>query len=278
MKFDDSYDFFVFSDEPKHLSTHLNNYKAYKESLGKVSAHISNDVENYLYYREYTGSHESSALYRKRDDASDALVALWMSRVKKIVAMFTAFNDVKVFESISKEELKEIAKLSVNPEAILELETYLLEKGIILVIEPSIAGLKLDGCVYINPNGQAVVALSLRLNRLDNFWFTLLHELAHLCLHADQLAQPIFEYLDSEPEALIEKQADKLALDSFVPRSAWRTCSAKVNFKISDLNEFASRMHVHPSIVAGRIRRETKRYDRFSDVVTEFDVKRILGL
>ena len=34
-------------------------------------------------------------------------------------------------------------------------------------------------------NGAPVAALTLRYDRLDNFWFTLLHELAHIALHMD---------------------------------------------------------------------------------------------
>lgn len=278
MKFDDSFDILVCSEESKSLLEHLDSYRVYQGSLSQVSKHIVGEEDKIQYYRELTSSKNSSTLYRKRDDANEAIIALWMSRVKNIVAMFTAMNKLKAFESISTEELSEIAKLSVNPDGILALESYLLEKGIILVVEPSIEGLKLDGCVYINKGGAAVVALSLRMNRLDNFWFTLMHELAHLCLHPEQLVNPIFENLEEEPKDLVERQADKLALNSFISRSDWRTCSAKVSFKKEEVYDFACRLQIHPSIVAGRIRRESKRYDRLSGMVNDIDVRRILGI
>ncbi|MDC5809274.1 ImmA/IrrE family metallo-endopeptidase [Vibrio europaeus] len=277
MKFDESFDILVYNEEPTDLFEHLKRYENYKGSLSTVNKHIDSKTDRVRYYKEFTALHTENTLYRKRDDSSDAIVALWMSRVKNIVAMYTAMNDVKKFKSISKQELSEIAKLSRNTEQLSELESYLIKKGIILVLEPSINGLKLDGSVYINSLGQAVVALSLRMNRLDNFWFTLMHELAHLCLHPEQLSQPILEDLEQESVTLIEKQADKLALNSFISRSAWRTCSARISFKKEELYEFSERINVHPAIVAGRIRRETKRYDRFSDIVNEVDVRRIFG-
>ncbi|HIF9411255.1 TPA: ImmA/IrrE family metallo-endopeptidase [Photobacterium damselae] len=277
MKVDEFSDILIYNEEPTSLFEHLQRYETYKKSLDKVHRHINDDIDRVRYYKEFTAPSAASTLYRKRDDSSDAIVALWMSRVKNIVALFTAMNNIRPFESISKAELEELAKLSPKVENLPELEHKLIEKGIILVLEPSIDGLKLDGCVYINSNNQAVVALSLRMNRLDNFWFTLMHELAHLCLHPDQLSQPILEDLETAPETLIEKQADLLALNSLIPRNAWRTCRAKISFKQDDLFEFAQNLNIHPAIVAGRIRNEAKRYDRFSDIVHAVNVREVFG-
>ncbi|UQI41435.1 ImmA/IrrE family metallo-endopeptidase [Vreelandella venusta] len=277
MKIDDSFDAFICNDQPESLSKKLENYRRYKNSLNKVGHYINNCADNVRFYKEFTGVNENT-LYRKREDTNSSIVALWMSRVKSAVATFTSVNNVKSFKSIDKEELVEIARLSAEVGSIFTLEKELIKKGIILVLEPSIDGLKLDGCVYINSNKQAVVAMSLRMNRLDNFWFTLLHELAHLSLHSSQLRNPIFENLEESSNSLIEQQADKLSLQSFIPRSEWRTCSAKINFKKDDLFDFAHRMHIHPAVVAGRIRKETNRYDIFSDVVHEHNIKRMFGL
>lgn len=135
------------------------------------------------------------------------------------------------------------------------------------------AGLKLDGAVFMLSSGQAVVALSLRYKRLDYFWFTLMHELAHLCLHLDKLSSPIIEDLDSEAKSLIELEADKLALDSFVPRNIWRNCPPKYNFSEESVIDFANNMGIHPTIIAGRLRKELNRYDLLSKMINNINVK-----
>ncbi|NJL20730.1 MAG: hypothetical protein HC895_07860 [Leptolyngbyaceae cyanobacterium SM1_3_5] len=42
----------------------------------------------------------------------------------------------------------------------------------------------LDGAALLLPDGTPVVALTLRYDRIDNFWFVLLHELGHILLPA----------------------------------------------------------------------------------------------
>lgn len=44
---------------------------------------------------------------------------------------------------------------------------------------------KVDNSLKL-PNGSPVVALTLRYDRLDNFWFTLFHKLAHVALHLEK--------------------------------------------------------------------------------------------
>ena len=44
-------------------------------------------------------------------------------------------------------------------------------------------GTYLDGAAMLSAFSQPVVALTLRYDRLDNFWFVLFHELAHVFLH-----------------------------------------------------------------------------------------------
>jgi HTH-type transcriptional regulator/antitoxin HigA len=118
-----------------------------------------------------------------------------------------------------------------------------------------------------------VVALSLRYSRLDYFWFTLMHELAHLCLHPESLKAAIIENLDGEAESLIELEADKLALNSFVPRNVWRNCPPKYSFSKDTVVNFAREVGIHPAIVAGRLRKELNRYDCLSGMVNDIDVR-----
>ena len=66
--------------------------------------------------------------------------------------------------------------------------------------------------MFLAPTGHPVVVLTLRHNRLDNFWFTLMHELAHLALHMNSDNTWYLDNLDV-PTGIdgIERQADILA-------------------------------------------------------------------
>ena len=60
---------------------------------------------------------------------------------------------------------------------------YLAHSGIPLVVEPHLPQTYLDGAAFLLPAGRPVIGLTLRYDRLDNFWFVLFHELAHVVKH-----------------------------------------------------------------------------------------------
>jgi len=257
-----------------------NSFLQFEEMKGSIprSELPDNEPEKiYNLVREMClANKESSAFFRRSDDAADILSRLWLSRVKDITSAFFAFNDIPRFTGISKDDLSEIAKLSIKEEELESIDVNLLKYGIIVVYEPSIPGIKLDGAVFKLPSGNPVIALSLRHSRLDNYWFTLMHELAHVSLHYDLLDNPILDDLESPQSDIRELEADKLASQSLISRSQWRSCSALYSLDEQDVRKFATEVGVHPAIVAGRIRKETGRYNLFSKLIKEVNVREVL--
>ncbi|WP_217564192.1 ImmA/IrrE family metallo-endopeptidase [Vibrio cholerae] len=271
-------DLFVFPNEPKSLQEHLRCLDEVNETLKEIPVALRKEDTKSRLYKEAISAHHQGVLYRKRDDASDVLVTYWLSRVKSITYLYGSVNDIPKFEAITKDEIRELISLSQDTKNLSALEAILAKKGIIFVIEQALPRLKTDGSVFINENGHAVIALSLRYNRLDNFWFTLVHELAHLYLHREQLTTPIIEDFDVSATSLIEKQANKLAKDLMIPRHVWRNCPCKYEQGDKALKAFAAEIGVHPTIVAGRLRRELNQYNLYSGVINEFDVREYFGL
>jgi len=216
------------------------------------------------------------ALFRKRIDANKALSMLWLSRVRETAQVFVALNEIPCFNGLTPDDLSKLSKLSRDTANLCKLAGILLEFGIVLIYERSIPGMKLDGAVFNLSPDRPVIALSLRYARLDIFWFTLMHELAHVVLHHEKLSAPILDDMDEVHDDLVEKQADRLASDSLVSRSAWRSCNAKYSHTENTIKEFAAQVGVHPSIVAGRLQKELNRYDVFSKIVNEVDVRKVL--
>ena len=115
----------------------------------------------------------------------------------------------------------------------------------------------------INKKGEPIIALSLRYDRLDNFWFTLSHELAHLTLgHVHSVdGQCIIDDLDlRKPKDKMENEADELAEESLIPSQLWRSHPARNTYKLKDIEDLALKADIHKSIVAGRIRYERNNY------------------
>ncbi len=268
-------DFFVTSDSEYSFEELLNSYSEYEQRLSELPKNISitDDEAKLKFFKEIHSRRKGEMLYRKRDDSGIALTAHWLSRVKEIATYFALYNDIPKFEGINKDELRSIVQISSNVSDLSSIEELLASKGIVFVTEESLPGLKLDGAVFMLATGQAVVSLSLRYKRLDYFWFTLMHELAHLCLHRDKIVSGIIEDLDSDAQTLIELEADKLALNSSVPKNIWRNCPPKYDTSKDTVISFAKEMGVHPAIIAGRLRKELDRHDMFSDLVNEVNVR-----
>lgn len=269
-------DFFVTNGSYKSLAEHLECWSVVNKDVSRLTNKDNLKNIKYKLYKELISDENSCVLYRQQTNASDALVRYWLSNVKKISHLYGVVNNIPKFEGITKEYIREIVNLSTDINNLKKLEGILSGNGIIFIVEKSIDSLKTDGAVYINDNGHAVVSLSLRYNRLDNFWFTLIHELAHLHLHQENLKEPIIEDLEIE-DNLLEKQANMLARELLIPRAAWRSCPCKYDNKESVLRKFASSIGVHPSIVAGRIRFEQNNFTLYKDIINEVDVREIFS-
>ena len=63
-------------------------------------------------------------------------------------------------------------------------------------------------------DGTSVIGVTLRHDRIDNFWFTLLHEFAHVCCHLSEDRQVILDDLEVGSDDGIEAQADAFASDA----------------------------------------------------------------
>ncbi|WP_258046314.1 ImmA/IrrE family metallo-endopeptidase [Sphingomonas folli] len=124
-------------------------------------------------------------------------------------------------------------------------------------------------------DGVRVIALTLRYDRIDNFWFTLLHEFAHVSCHLNEEISMIFDDLELGSEDKIEEEADLFAQRALIPDDIW--AQARADFGVQEICSLAERAGVHPAIVAGRWQREFRDYRRFSKLVGHGEVRSALG-
>lgn len=256
----------------------LDSYRISQEQLKQLPSHLKKDSElvSLKLFQEISHQKKNNSFFRKSDKVNCALVTYWLSNVKHLANVFSSINNIPKFEGISKQELIDIASLNSEPENIIILAETLANKGIILVLEPSIDGLKTDGVVFKLDSGHPVIGISLRYKRLDMFWFTLMHELSHICLHYDRLDDYIVDDFESGKKDTIELEADKLASNSLIPRSLWRTCPAKKNFTQLEVEKFARNNNIHPIIVAGRIQKEQDAHGKLARYVNSIDVRELI--
>jgi HTH-type transcriptional regulator/antitoxin HigA len=216
-------------------------------------------------------------LFRKSAKANENLLAIWQARARVQAEYLCLSEERPAFTGLTKEQLRKLATLSVDPHVVRRLPSILSEFGIILVYVYALPGMSADGAVFHLSTGQPVIAMSLRFPRLDYFWFTLLHELAHLVLHADQLKEPVFFDVEvSEEKNRAERAANRLAKDSMIDRESWRSCAPRYDTTDRAVNIYAAEQGVHPSLIAGLLRKESGNYRRYSSIINEHDVREII--
>lgn len=149
--------------------------------------------------------------------------------------------------------------------------------GIAVVIEEHLAKTKLDGAAMLGPNGKPVIGLTLRFDRLDNFWFTLMHEVVHVWKHLSNPGEVFLDrLLDKESTEEVEREANRLARDLLISRSAWKAASVRQMPTKAGVLSFAAELGIHPAIVAGRIQKEQENYAIFPDLVGRGVVSELL--
>jgi len=194
----------------------------------------------------------------------------WLYRVKQIASeMLTVpYSPQAVKAAIGKLRASMFAV-----EDVAKVPRIMIECGIRFVIVESLGSAKIDGvCFWLNERSP-VIGMSLRYDRIDNFWFVLRHEIEHvLQLHGRAGAM-----LDAELEgdragtgegvAMEERIANAAAQEFCVPAASMDAFVIRKApfFAERDLIAFARILKVHPGIVAGQLQRKTGRYDRFRD-------------
>ena len=147
-------------------------------------------------------------------------------------------------------------------------------KGIPVVIEPHLAGTQLDGAALLDQDGAPVIGLTLRFDRVDHFWFTLLHELAHVMKHLSNPGDAFLDRLeDSDTAEALEIEANRIARDALISRAAWRRSEVISAPSRERIIRFAKEQIVHPAIIAGRVRRESGNFRVFGDLLGANEVR-----
>jgi HTH-type transcriptional regulator / antitoxin HigA len=186
-------------------------------------------------------------------------------------------------KAIDKAFLSHVAKLSAASDGPVRARQHLAEHGIALVIAQHPKRTYIDGAAMLTPEGTPVIGMSLRHDRLDNFWFCLLHELAHVGWHLKiGDLEAIIDDLDSpvRGDSAREAEANELAGEALIPLAEWRNHPFHRTLTTLDACNLAAKLCVSPAIVAGRARKETGNFRILSPLVghrearKQFDTKK----
>jgi HTH-type transcriptional regulator/antitoxin HigA len=181
-------------------------------------------------------------------------------------------------EALDETFLRWLAGLSFLPNGPRQACVALEDKGIAVVIEPHLDQTHLDGAAMLGTDDRPVIGLTLRHDRLDNFWFTLFHELGHVLKHLSPENPVILDVdIDRKKTGVIETEADRFALDTLIPPGPWSEQVRHLQYA-AEIRAAAKRLCVDPAVIAGRLRREANDYRIHRTLVGYNQVRTLFGI
>lgn len=228
---------------------------------------------------EHVGTHGTPSLLRTglnvEDHSEDWALLAWKAQVTRQAKGIIQKHKLR-YRPFDIAWLMDLVRLSKLDDGPIQARELLLKRGIVLIAETQIPGMKVDGAAFL-VDDVPVVGVTLLRDSLDNFWFTLLHEVAHVVLHyRTGLASGFFDDVEHPLVDEFEEEANRFASSMLIPEEIWARSPARIAKSPEPIERLARHLGIAPAVVFGRIRMERKNYALFSDKIGRGEVRRQL--
>lgn len=177
----------------------------------------------------------------------------------KLVEYYANQQQITNFDHTKKDDLINELKVAFykNKNLKNKVTDILKEAGIKLIYQDKYEKTPVDGVSFWS-NGNPAIGMTLRHNRVDNFAFTLFHELGHIYMHLPNNNEAKFIDLDKEDpdykKSKEEKEADEFATNNLIDNKSWQEFFDKhAIHNDKAIKDFSKKVKVHPSIIRGRV-------------------------
>jgi len=208
---------------------------------------------------ENLGQEPQISVATKRPISTDPLTAAqraWCFRARELAGAVHAEKFRPELLLHCKERLRQLA---AYPDETRNVATVLAGFGIRFVVVETMSGTgsKIDGAAFWLAPDKPVIAMSLRFDRIDAFWFTLFHECSHIengdaSVDSELVGDAAMPTV-AKPD--IERRADEDAANILIPADKLQSFIIRVGplYSQARINQFAHRMKIHPGIIVGQL-------------------------
>jgi HTH-type transcriptional regulator / antitoxin HigA len=236
----------------------VNQLKKSRHLTGSLEENISKVKEIYKVETidnlvNTVAEHRTLSFYRKSDklQINHTNILAW-SKIAEYEAnkMMVAHFDASKFELL-RNDLQTI--FFENVEVKSKTKNLMREFGVKLIYLDKFDETPIDGFSFWSGNNPAI-ALSIRHKRIDNYAFTVLHELGHIQLHLQSDKDKYFvDIAGLRDKDLYELQADEFAQNSLISELQWKDLVNNYSpLNDEKLIEFGKRYKINPAILLGR--------------------------
>jgi HTH-type transcriptional regulator / antitoxin HigA len=199
---------------------------------------------------------------------------VWLYRVRQLAQQMIV---PKYSTSAMTEAIRQMSSLLASPDEARNAPRILNEAGVRFVVVESLPSAKIDGVCFWLDDRSPVIGMSMRFDRIDNFWFVLRHECEHVLRGHGRSTIAFDADLERERAGIgediaeQERFANEAAANFCVPAKTLQQFIARKApiFTERDIRAFAKMLRVHPGILAGQLQRATTRYERFREHLTK---------
>ncbi len=125
--------------------------------------------------------------------------------------------------------------------------------GVVFFVLPHLQKTYLDGAAFLY-KGNPVIVYTGRYKRIDNFWFTVAHEIAHVLKHLDDEVSFVLDNLKDGALNTMEKEANELASQKLMHCEILEYLNANLGYlSASKVEECAAEYKIHPAIIIGKL-------------------------
>jgi HTH-type transcriptional regulator / antitoxin HigA len=193
-------------------------------------------------------------------DERTNLQLAWLYRARELAAsvQVAPYSEQKL-----RAALASLRSLLIAPEEIRQVPKLLADAGVRFVIVEWLPGAKIDGAAFWLTDNAPVIVLSIRHDRINNFWFVLRHEIEHILNRDGRVTIDVeltekLQRGDEIPQE--EAKANSAAAEFMVSTSELENFITRVRPLYSEqrILLFARRIGVHPGIVVGQLQRRNE--------------------
>jgi len=176
--------------------------------------------------------------------------ATWFQMAKKVSANY----EVATYNKQALESLfKSISSYTTLDDGVELFLNELNNCGVKFFVLPHLEKTYLDGAAFFHQD-RPVVVYTARYKRIDNFWFTVSHEIAHILNHLDNKTPFVLDNLREETTDKKEHEANNLASKHLKHTEILAMLEPSFNYlTVSKIRECAEEVNIHPAIVIGAL-------------------------
>lgn len=179
----------------------------------------------------------------------------WCFRARQLAGALPVNRFSKSRLDVTEKTLRDLA---AYPKQARYVPKVLSECGIRFVVIEPIPGAKIDGAAFWLGT-EPIIAMSIRHDRIDGFWFTLMHEFAHVRCGDASVDADLVDGMKGITFTLVEDDAERIANErasaSLIPPDELQSFIRRVGpfYGRDRIIQFANKIKIHPGIIVGQL-------------------------